>query len=188
MLGAQWHVWRAPGAVQQSSSSRESRPATGQPLRITTLHQLDSSLTLACRNGPHVHLLRKGWNGSRQAHRSPARHDTTVSFTDWLSTRRPQRFTISLLTPHSSVQQMQTYMQPVLNAARNPVSLFNRVASEAQQTTPQNLLAQVRGMSSAQWASVGVVAAEVIGFFSIGEIIGRFKLVGYRAKEHSGEH
>jgi F-type H+-transporting ATPase subunit g len=83
---------------------------------------------------------------------------------------------------------MQTYMQPVLNAARNPVSLFNRVASEAQQTTPQNLLAQVRGMSSAQWASVGVVAAEVIGFFSIGEIIGRFKLVGYRAKEHSGEH
>jgi F-type H+-transporting ATPase subunit g len=35
--------------------------------------------------------------------------------------------------------------------------------------------------------SIGVVAAEVIGFFSVGEIIGRFKLVGYRAKEH-GDH
>ncbi|KAH3907245.1 hypothetical protein HBI56_183800 [Parastagonospora nodorum] len=91
------------------------------------------------------------------------------------------------MTP-PSVQQMQTYMEPALNALRNPASLFNRVASEASNTSPQHLLAQVRGMSNAQWASIGVVAAEVIGFFSVGEIIGRFKLVGYRAKEHSGEH
>jgi F-type H+-transporting ATPase subunit g len=83
---------------------------------------------------------------------------------------------------------MQSYMQPALNAIRQPASLFNRVASEASNTTPQNLLAQVRGMSNAQWASIGVVAAEVIGFFSVGEIIGRFKLIGYRAKEHGGEH
>jgi F-type H+-transporting ATPase subunit g len=79
-------------------------------------------------------------------------------------------------------------MQPAMNALRNPTSLFNRVASEASNTSPQNMLAQVRGMSSAQWATIGVVAAEVVGFFSVGEIIGRFKLVGYRAKEHSGEH
>lgn len=78
-------------------------------------------------------------------------------------------------------------MQPALNAMRHPATLFNRVASEASNTSPQNLLAQVRGMSNAQWASIGVVAAEVVGFFSIGEIIGRFKLVGYRAKEH-GDH
>jgi F-type H+-transporting ATPase subunit g len=40
-------------------------------------------------------------------------------------------------------------------------------------------------MSSAQWLSVGVVAAEVIGFFTVGEIIGRFKVVGYHpAPEH----
>lgn len=83
---------------------------------------------------------------------------------------------------------MQSYLQPALNALRQPASLFNRVASEASNTTPQNLLAQVRGMSNAQWASIGVVAAEVIGFFSVGEIIGRFKLIGYRAKDHSGEH
>jgi F-type H+-transporting ATPase subunit g len=83
---------------------------------------------------------------------------------------------------------MQAYMQPAMNALRHPATLFNRISSEAANTTPQSLMAQVRGMSSAQWASIGVVAAEVIGFFSVGEIIGRFKLVGYRAKEHHGDH
>jgi F-type H+-transporting ATPase subunit g len=82
---------------------------------------------------------------------------------------------------------MQQYIQPAVNALRHPASLLNRISSEAANTTPQNVLAQIRGMSSAQWASIGVVAAEVIGFFSVGEIIGRFKLVGYRAKEH-GDH
>ena len=28
--------------------------------------------------------------------------------------------------------------------------------------------------------SVGVIGAEVLGFFTVGEMIGRFKLVGYR--------
>jgi hypothetical protein len=73
------------GAVQHSLSSRESRPTTGQPLRITTLHQLNSALTLSRRNGTHTHLLRKGWTRTRQAHRSPARHDTTVSYSDVVS-------------------------------------------------------------------------------------------------------
>lgn len=82
---------------------------------------------------------------------------------------------------------MQQYVQPAINALRQPASLLNRISSEASNTTPQNVLAQLRGMSNAQWASIGIVAAEVIGFFSVGEIIGRFKLVGYRAKEHA-EH
>jgi F-type H+-transporting ATPase subunit g len=77
---------------------------------------------------------------------------------------------------------MQQYMQPAMNAMRNPTSLFNRLSSEAGNTSPQQMLAQVRGMSNAQWASIGVVVAEVIGFFSVGEMIGRFKLVGYRSK------
>lgn len=70
-----------------------------------------------------------------------------------------------------------------MNALRHPTTLFNRVASEANNMQPQNMLAQVRGMSSTEWASIGVIVAEVIGFFSVGEIIGRFKLVGYRAKQ-----
>lgn len=80
---------------------------------------------------------------------------------------------------------MQNYIQPALNALRNPSTLFNRLATEANSASqsPANILAQIRGIPSAQWYSMGVVAAEVIGFFSVGEIIGRFKLVGYRTKK-----
>jgi F-type H+-transporting ATPase subunit g len=74
---------------------------------------------------------------------------------------------------------MQTYMQSALSALRQPSALVSRLGN----TNPNNVLSQVRGMSSAQWMSAGVVAAEVLGFFSVGEIIGRFKLVGYREKE-----
>ncbi|KAF1943520.1 hypothetical protein EJ02DRAFT_373358 [Clathrospora elynae] len=84
-----------------------------------------------------------------------------------------------------SVQTMQSYMQPALNMVRNPSSLMSRVASEASSAAqqPANYLAQVRNLPREQWYSIGVVVAEVIGFFSVGEMIGRFKLVGYRVKE-----
>lgn len=91
-----------------------------------------------------------------------------------------------LLTIIRSVQTMQNYIQPALNALRNPSTLFSRLASEANSATqqsPANVIAQIRNIPSAQWYSIGVVAAEVIGFFSVGEIIGRFKLVGYRTKK-----
>ncbi|XP_014551881.1 hypothetical protein COCVIDRAFT_19920 [Bipolaris victoriae FI3] len=85
-----------------------------------------------------------------------------------------------------SVQTMQNYIQPALNALRNPSTLFSRMASEANSATqqsPANVIAQIRNVTRAQWYSIGVIAAEVIGFFSVGEIIGRFKLVGYRTKK-----
>ena len=41
-------------------------------------------------------------------------------------------------------------------------------------------------MDRAQLVSGGVVIAEVLGFFTVGEMIGRFKLVGYRGEK--GEH
>jgi F-type H+-transporting ATPase subunit g len=37
-------------------------------------------------------------------------------------------------------------------------------------------------------AGAGIILAEVIGFFTIGEMIGRFKLVGYRSSAHHEEH
>lgn len=39
--------------------------------------------------------------------------------------------------------------------------------------------------------TVGVIAAEVLGFFTVGEMLGRFKIVGYRgtpAHELHGGH
>ena len=47
-------------------------------------------------------------------------------------------------------------------------------------TTPQQFLARVRNMDIKELAFVGVTAAEVIGFFTVGEILGRRKLVGYQ--------
>lgn len=35
-------------------------------------------------------------------------------------------------------------------------------------------------MSTQQMVTVGVLGAEVLGFFTVGEMIGRMKLVGYR--------
>ncbi|KAM5355434.1 hypothetical protein ACJ41O_002080 [Fusarium nematophilum] len=49
----------------------------------------------------------------------------------------------------------------------------------------QNAIQQVRNIGPAQVAAGGVVLAEVIGFFTVGEIIGRFKLVGYRGEPSS---
>ncbi|KAL1612831.1 ATP synthase subunit G atp20 [Paraconiothyrium brasiliense] len=80
---------------------------------------------------------------------------------------------------------IQQYLQPVTNALKNPTSLLNAGARTAESSSaqPVNVLNRVRGFSQQQWISAGIVAAEVVGFFSVGEMIGRFKLVGYRAKE-----
>jgi F-type H+-transporting ATPase subunit g len=45
------------------------------------------------------------------------------------------------------------------------------------------MLNLLRNANGQQLAATGVVIAEVIGFFTIGEILGRFKLVGYRGEK-----
>ena len=52
----------------------------------------------------------------------------------------------------------------------------------------QNVLHQVRNINTQNLVGVGVVLAEVIGFFSVGEILGRFKIVGYRSSNPHREH
>ena len=69
----------------------------------------------------------------------------------------------------------QTYWQNVLKRAQNPGALFQG----------PSLIAQARNISRAQLAVGGVVFAECLGFFTVGEIIGRFKLVGYRGEVSS---
>ncbi|GAB7353974.1 hypothetical protein MBLNU459_g4571t1 [Dothideomycetes sp. NU459] len=67
----------------------------------------------------------------------------------------------------------QTYGQNLLNAIRNP--------SAAGSSNPFQAISKLRSMDSQQLATVGVVTAEVIGFFTVGEILGRFKVIGYRS-------
>ncbi|QPG96081.1 hypothetical protein C2857_003103 [Epichloe festucae Fl1] len=61
-------------------------------------------------------------------------------------------------------------------------SFQNRTLFQA----PQNLLQLARNVSNAQLIAGGVVAAECLGFFTVGEMIGRFKIVGYHGE--TGAH
>jgi hypothetical protein len=50
----------------------------------------------------------------------------------------------------------------------------------------KNAVSSLRSVGAKEAAFVGVLTAEVIGFFTVGEIIGRRKLVGYRGE--TGHH
>ena len=82
--------------------------------------------------------------------------------------------------------QFQSYFQPLTNAIRNPSSLFSQ--NPGLLRNPQLYLNQVRNLSRQQWFGAGLIAAEVLGFFTVGEMIGKFKVIGYRGKGPAGEH
>ncbi|KAL1994122.1 hypothetical protein VTN49DRAFT_2791 [Thermomyces lanuginosus] len=77
----------------------------------------------------------------------------------------------------------RSYFTPLINALRNPSTLSNSIGS------PQAIINRVRNLSNKELALIGVTAAEVLGFFTVGEIIGRRHLVGYRGEpEHAHGH
>ncbi|KAB8339238.1 hypothetical protein FH972_022172 [Carpinus fangiana] len=84
-----------------------------------------------------------------------------------------------------NVQQFQNAFQPIANAARNPSQLSQHIP---HLSSPQQYLNQVRNMSSQQLVTVGVIFAEVLGFFTVGEMLGRFKIVGYRGAPAHESH
>lgn len=74
----------------------------------------------------------------------------------------------------------QRYTQPVINAIRNPAGLLNHTTDTASTMSPEGILSRIRNVNRQQLVSAGVIGAEVLGFFTVGEMIGRMKLVGYR--------
>lgn len=52
------------------------------------------------------------------------------------------------------------------------------------------MLSQARNFNGQQMLTVGIVIAELIGFFTVGEMIGKLKIVGYRSSEpaHDDHH
>ncbi|KAF2107553.1 putative mitochondrial F1F0-ATP synthase g subunit [Lophiotrema nucula] len=78
------------------------------------------------------------------------------------------------------VATFQSYFQPLINAVRHPGSLLSSTANSSA-VSPLNILNRVRNLSTAQWVSGVVITAEAIGFFTVGEMLGRLKLVGYRS-------
>lgn len=73
------------------------------------------------------------------------------------------------------VSTFQQYFQSVVKSVRDPSRLLSGAAS-----TPSSIISNLRSLNAAQLAAGGVVFAEVLGFFTVGEMIGRMKIVGYR--------
>ncbi|ORY54838.1 putative sorbitol dehydrogenase [Pseudomassariella vexata] len=69
-----------------------------------------------------------------------------------------------------SVQTVQSYWQRALN----------------QQ--PASIIQQARNVSRAQLIAGGVVVAECLGFFTVGEMLGRFKIIGYHGEGTAAHH
>ncbi|KAL2006815.1 hypothetical protein VTN00DRAFT_9483 [Thermoascus crustaceus] len=83
-----------------------------------------------------------------------------------------------------SLSTFQAYFQPLINALRNPSALKN-----INIPNPQEFVARLCKADKKTLAFYGVTAAEVLGFFTVGEMIGRRKIVGYRgAPEHAHGH
>ncbi|KAI0009442.1 GroES-like protein [Xylariaceae sp. FL0662B] len=80
----------------------------------------------------------------------------------------------------------QSYYQRVLNSLQNPSALLETVSKAAQQ--PSALIQQARNVSRAQLVTGSVLAAECLGFFTVGEMIGRFKIIGYHGESGAAHH
>ena len=83
-----------------------------------------------------------------------------------------------------NIQTFQSYFQPFLKTARNPTSAFSGTAN-SNAIAPENVLSRLRNVSRQEMVSGAIVACECLGFFTVGEMLGRFKVVGYRGdREH----
>ncbi|KAH6650927.1 mitochondrial ATP synthase g subunit-domain-containing protein [Chaetomium tenue] len=80
-----------------------------------------------------------------------------------------------------SVSTFQTYFQNLWKQLQNPSTFISGLA---QSVNPQ----QARNLSRTQVAAGGVLLAECLGFFTVGEMIGRFKLIGYHGENPAAHH
>jgi F-type H+-transporting ATPase subunit g len=84
---------------------------------------------------------------------------------------------------------MQSFWQNIWKQAKNPSALAQtatQTASKAGQSG--SILQQARNISRAQVIAGGVVFAECLGFFTVGEMIGRFKIIGYHGEPAGAAH
>jgi F-type H+-transporting ATPase subunit g len=87
---------------------------------------------------------------------------------------------------NSSIQTVQNYWQGIFKMAQNPSAIAQTASKATQQ--PASLIQRAQNISRAQLVAGGVVAAECLGFFTVGEMIGRFKIVGYHGETAAAHH
>ncbi len=86
-----------------------------------------------------------------------------------------------MVRPHSSVSTFKSYFQHLWKQVQTPGVFATNVL---QRANPQ----YIRNLSRTQVVAGGVLLAECLGFFTVGEMIGRFKLVGYHGKTEAAHH
>ena len=69
----------------------------------------------------------------------------------------------------------------MLSTIRNPSKL---VSSNPGILNPQQAMESIRNVNRQQVGTVALIAAEVLGFFTVGEMLGKMRVVGYRGKGH----
>jgi F-type H+-transporting ATPase subunit g len=89
-----------------------------------------------------------------------------------------------IFCPYRPLSEFQSYFQPLINAMRNPRTIMSSASSAAGTATPEGILSNIRNLDRKQLASIGIVFAEVLGFFTVGTMIGRMKVVGYHGEVH----
>lgn len=85
------------------------------------------------------------------------------------------------MTP-PTVAQFQSYLEPLINVFRNPRSISSVASSLTSSVNPETVLSSIRNVNSRQLANAGIITAQVLGFFTVGEMIGRMKIVGYHGE------
>lgn len=81
---------------------------------------------------------------------------------------------------YRSLDVFQSYFSSLVNIIRHPTAFLSTAENTANPVTLNGILGRIRNVSRQQLVSAGVISAEVLGFFTVGEMIGRLKLVGYR--------
>jgi F-type H+-transporting ATPase subunit g len=91
----------------------------------------------------------------------------------------------------SPLATFQSYFGNAAQSLKNPSALLStasQTASSAASTATQQptaILQRLRNVNKASLVAGGVVAAECLGFFTVGEMIGRLKIVGYHGETHA---
>ncbi|KAK0631782.1 mitochondrial ATP synthase g subunit-domain-containing protein [Immersiella caudata] len=80
------------------------------------------------------------------------------------------------------VSTFQTYFANLFKQAQNPSALLQTAPSSG------NVLQRVRNFNKTQAIAGGVLLAECLGFFTVGEMIGRVKLIGYHGEVAAAHH
>ena len=87
-----------------------------------------------------------------------------------------------------TIAQFQSYFQPVTNAVRNPRTVMSSLSQMSGNSSPESFANSLRNINRQQLVTMGVIGAEVLGFFTVGTMIGRLKIVGYHGKVEHEEH